>query len=363
MKAITLIPGTTHVQLVDCEEPQIAHPDEVKLKVLEVGICGTDREEVSGGRADAPAGKKELIIGHEMLGEVVGVGPKVNRFAVGDLAVVTVRRGCAKCGACLADRSDLCYTGEYTERGIKGRDGFQAQWVVDREPFLVKVASSLRSCGVLSEPTSVVEKAIAETLALQKSRLPDWNDLSKKQAFVVGLGPIGLLACIILRLRGCKVYGLDATHRESRAQILAEIGGTYLTNETVPFPEIPTQFGFADFLLEAVGNAELDFQLFSLLACNGAYVLTGVAHPAQMVSIAGGQITENLVLKNQLLLGSVNAAKKHWELAAQDLEKAHQKWPTLFSKLLTSHIPYPRFKEALSLRSEQEIKCVLTWDL
>lgn len=124
MKAIALIPGTTQVSLVDVAEPVINAADEVKIKIWQVGICGTDREEVEGGRADAPAGKKELIIGHEMFGQVVETGNAVTKVKPGDFAMFTVRRGCNECAACLNNRSDMCYTGKYTERGIKGADGF-----------------------------------------------------------------------------------------------------------------------------------------------------------------------------------------------------------------------------------------------
>jgi threonine dehydrogenase-like Zn-dependent dehydrogenase len=119
------------VGLVDRPEPEIAAPDDVKVRVLQVGICGTDREEAAGGRAEAPPGADELVIGHEMLGQVVEVGPAVSQVQPGDYAVFSVRRGCGQCPACTIDRSDMCYTGGYAERGIKARDGYQAEYVVD----------------------------------------------------------------------------------------------------------------------------------------------------------------------------------------------------------------------------------------
>ena len=131
MKAISLIPGTTRVSLADIAEPMIQARDEVKMKMIDVGICGTDREQVAGGRADAPDGQKDLIIGHEMFGQVVEIGENVTTVEVGDYGVFTVRRGCGGCLACANDRSDLCYSGRYVERGIKGADGFQAEYVVD----------------------------------------------------------------------------------------------------------------------------------------------------------------------------------------------------------------------------------------
>lgn len=133
MKAIVIVPGTTTLRLAEGPEPSIAAPDEVKLRVLRVGICGTDREEASGGRASAPDGRQDLVIGHEMFGRVVKVGSSVSRVRHGDYAVFTVRRGCGSCLPCAMNRPDVCRTGEFRERGIWGLDGFQTEYVVDRE--------------------------------------------------------------------------------------------------------------------------------------------------------------------------------------------------------------------------------------
>jgi len=364
MKAIALIPGTTEINLVEREEPRIERPDEVKIKVLEVGICGTDRELVQKGRAEAPPGEKDLILGHEMLGKVVEVGKGVSSFKVGDLAVVTVRRGCEKCPACLHERPDLCYLDAYTERGIRKQHGFQAEYVVDREQFLVNVPPSMRACGVLCEPMSVVEKAIEEILSMQKTRLPDWSqNLGKKQALVAGLGPIGLLACFALKLRGFKLFALDIVDRSSsRVQIVEDIGGTYIDGNKIQHKEIPDQYGHMDLIVEAAGRAELNFHLMHALGPNGGYVLTGVVDHTASFNIPGGHLMYELVLKNQLVLGSVNAAKKHWDLAIQQLQQIEKTWPKHLSKLITSRTPYEKFRDVFEKRSPTDIKCVLEWD-
>ena len=173
MKAIAIIPNTTDVHLVDRPEPKISAPDEIKLRVLRVGICGTDREEIAGGRSKAPDGQNELVIGHEMFGQVLEVGKEVTRVQPGDYAVFTVRRGCGKCMPCRMNRSDMCQTGDYHERGIWGLDGYQTEFVVDKEQYVVKVPSEIETVGVLCEPLSVAEKAIDEALRLQTARIPD----------------------------------------------------------------------------------------------------------------------------------------------------------------------------------------------
>ena len=195
MKAIAIVPGTAGSRLVERPEPSITTQDEIKIRIIRVGICGTDREEVSGGRADAPDGQKELVIGHEMFGQVVGVGSSVARVKPGDYAVFTVRRGCGECASCMMNRADMCQTGRYRERGIRGLDGYQTEFVVDREQYIVQVPAELEPVGVLMEPLSVVEKAIDEALRVQTVRcpdaatIPDW--LHGRRCLVAGLGPGG----------------------------------------------------------------------------------------------------------------------------------------------------------------------------
>ena len=362
MKAIAIIPGTKELKWIERDEPVIRNPDDVKLKVLEVGICGTDREISRGGRSSAPRGEKELIIGHEMLGEVEEVGKNVTLFKKGDLAVVTVRRGCGKCSSCLHERSDMCYGEDYSERGIKDLHGFQSTHVVDQEKFIVKVPASLRSCGVLCEPMSVVEKGIDELINIQRGRLSDWQDLKNKQALVVGLGPIGLLACILLRLRGMKVLAQDIVPSDSlRAKIVEEIGGTYVDGRNLKYKDMPARLGQIDLIVEAAGIAQASFHLLEALGADGGIVFTGVPEPHGAVTVPGGSMIHDLVLKNQVMLGSVNAGKQHWEHAIRDLEEAHNKWGKTISKLITSRLPSDRFEQAISEDSKAEIKRVLTW--
>ncbi|MBE0617103.1 MAG: alcohol dehydrogenase catalytic domain-containing protein, partial [Proteobacteria bacterium] len=155
MKAIAVVPGTSQVRLVERSEPSITAPDEVKVGTVRVGICGTDREEAAGGRALLPAGRPDLVIGHEMFGRVVETGTAVSRVRAGDYAVFTVRRGCGTCVPCSMNRSDMCRTGEYRERGIWGADGYQTEFVVDREQYVVHIPREVEGIGVLTEPLSV----------------------------------------------------------------------------------------------------------------------------------------------------------------------------------------------------------------
>jgi threonine dehydrogenase-like Zn-dependent dehydrogenase len=258
MKALSIEPGTTNVHLADRPEPDISASDEIKVQVLRTGICGTDREEARGGRARAPQGQKELVMGHEMLGRVLETGREVKRVAKGDLAVFTVRRGCGECVPCAINRSDMCRTGDYRERGIWGMDGYQCEFAVDKEQYVVRLPPEMEDIGVLTEPMSVAEKAVDEAVRVQLERLPesaatpDW--LVGRACLVAGLGPIGLLAATILRLKGAEVYGLDVVDESSaRPAWLKAIGGRYVDGRRVPADRIEKALGPMELIVEAAG--------------------------------------------------------------------------------------------------------------
>jgi threonine dehydrogenase-like Zn-dependent dehydrogenase len=366
MKAIAITPGTTKVNLVDRAEPRVATLDEVKLKVLRVGICGTDREETSGGRALAPQDQTDLVIGHEMLGQVVDVGKSVTRVQPGDYAVFTVRRGCGQCLPCTMNRPDMCRTGDYRERGIWGLDGYQAEYVVDTEQYVVRVPPELEPYGVLAEPLSVAEKAIDEAVRLQFARLPDamarpdW--LHGRRCLVAGLGPIGLLAALALRLRGADVYGLDIVNTDTaRPQWLAGIGGQYVDGRQVPANQVDDKLGPMDLIFEAAGIAELSFNLLDALASDGVYVLTGIPGGDRPLQISGAELIREFVLQNQAMLGSVNAARDHFQFAIDDLAAAHLRWRDHLAQLITHRYPYTEFEAALNQHTSDEIKTVIEW--
>lgn len=366
MKAISLVPGTTNISLDEVAEPTITRPDEIKMQVIQVGICGTDREEASGGRANAPEGKQELIIGHEMFGRVTEVGTQISSVKVGDYGVFTVRRGCGKCTACNSNRSDMCFTGDYTERGIKAADGFQSQFVVDTEQYFIPVPEEIKELGVLTEPMSVASKAIDEAMIVQGARFKEFENSSDwfigKKALVAGIGAIGILAAFALRLRGAEVYGMDIVDKSTlRPQVLEQIGGKYVNGKEVEVTDLDEVLGEMDFVFEAVGFAELQIELIDALGVNGIYVATGIPSGNRPVTLNGADLMRQLVLKNQIVLGSVNASVDHYKMAVEDLNACHQKWPEAISRIITERVSYSNFEKALQPHSVDEIKVVVEW--
>ncbi len=336
------------------------------MRVIRVGICGTDREEVSGGRAQAPDGQTELVIGHEMFGTVVDVGSDVTRVKTGDFAVFTVRRGCRECASCRMNRADMCQTGKYRERGIRGLDGYQTEFVVDQEQYVVRVPAELEAVGVLLEPLSVVEKAIDEALRVQTVRCPDaastpdW--FHERRCLVAGLGPVGLLAAMVLRLRGGEVYGLDVVEANTaRPKWLGAIGGRYIDGRQVPADQVEKKIGGMDLILDASGIAELEFNLLDALGVNGMYVLTGIPGGDRPLQLSGAELIRQLVLDNQVMLGSVNAARGHFQMAADDLARAHLRWGTLVASLITQRYSKDQFTELMHGHKADAIKEVVEW--
>jgi glucose 1-dehydrogenase len=367
MKAIAIVPSTKTIECVDRTEPTLTRPDEIKAGIVRVGICGTDREEVSGGRADAPEGQRELVIGHEMLGKVLEVGKDVTRVRPGDYAGFTVRRGCGHCLPCAMNRPDMCRTGRYLERGIKGLDGYQTEIVVDREQYVVHVPAHLEPVAVLSEPLSVAEKAIQEAVNVQIARLPDaqatpdW--LYGRRCLVAGIGPIGLLAALALRLRGAEVYGLDIVDPGSaRPRWLEGIGGHYVNGKEVSVDKVDDRVGAMDLIFESTGVASLEFNLLDALAIDGVCVLTGVPGGDRPLSLEdGAQLIRRLVLKNQLMLGSVNAARDHFQMAVDDLSQAQLLWKDHVMALITGRFHYTDFRTPFGEHPPDEIKTTIEW--
>jgi threonine dehydrogenase-like Zn-dependent dehydrogenase len=363
MRALLLRPGQHSLSLEDQPEIRLSEDHQIKMRVLRVGVCGTDRDEVREGRAVPPTGRDSMVLGHELLAEVVDCGPAVTKASPGDLGTFTVRRSCDRCSACAQGRCDLCATGDYRERGIKAADGYQSEFVIDDEAYFVPVSSDLRLIGELVEPMSIVQKGLAEAAAVRRARIPfepSAPAFARKRVLVVGLGAVGLLAAVSLRLQASTVYGLDIVAPTSkRPRTLEAIGGSYLHGKDES--KARDNFRGFDFIFEATGVAKVEFELFDMLAPNGVYVALGVPTGERMLQLDGAAIFRNLVLENQTLVGSVNASLEHFEAGMRSLSQASQQWPGLLERFITRRFSPPRAEEALEQRGEDDIKTVIEW--
>ncbi len=371
MKAVAVFPKTKEIKVIEHEVPQIAEPDQVKLRMLDIGVCGTDREICSFEYGTPPAGSDYLVIGHESLGEVIEVGPAVSRLKVGDLVVTTVRRPCASsaCNPCRAGFPDFCRTGEYTERGIKGAHGFMTEFVVDQERNMHVVPPVLREVAVLTEPLTIAEKAKQQMWLIQR-RLPWLNpDLPrasqtarKMQGIILGAGPVGLLGAFVGALTGADfyVYALHPAPNPASA-IVEAIGATYISKGNLSEEQRDALFGNVDLIYEATGVSSLAFEAWKFLGPYSTFIFTGVPSQHAPIEVDTDLLMRNIVLKNQVIIGTVNADPTAFDAAIEDLGIFYQRWPEALRALITSRSPVEDAQEVL-LGKTRGIKNVISFE-
>ena len=354
MKAGAVFPSKHKIQVVALDEPRISSPTDVKLRMLEVGVCGTDREIASFHHGTPPEGFDFLVLGHESLAEVVETGTAVSRFEPGDLVVPMVRQPCLhpECLACRAGRQDFCYTGDFRERGIKEQHGFMTGFVVDDEKYLNAVPPELRPVAVLVEPLTIAEKALLQIHAIQQ-RLP-WDRPSnvRRRAVVLGAGPVGLLGAMALVHTGFEtfVYSRE-TASNSRADLTAKFGAHYVSSSTDSVEQLAARVGNIDVVYEAAGASQAAFDLLKVLGPDGVYCFTGVPRHGEPVSIDAHSVLFNLVLRNQVILGTVNAGRDAFEAAIRDLGLFYARWPDAVRSLITGRYAIEEFREPVFDRS------------
>lgn len=297
-----------------------------------------------------------MVIGHESLAEVVEVGGGVNGLSPGDLVVTMVRRGCGhpECRPCQAERQDFCTTGDYTERGIKGRHGFMTEQLVDDARFMVRLPDELRAVGVLTEPLTIAQKALDELWRAQ-DRLP-WIDAGAApdargrghRALVLGAGPVGLLGAMALREAGFEttIYSRSPAPNP-KADLAASIGVGYISSSEHDLDDLVEAVGRPDVVYEAAGIAGVAIDVLRVLGPNGVFVLTGVPGPEQERQLDVSGLMRQMVLGNQLVLGTVNAGRGAYESAVESLGDFHRRWPSELTALITERRPIEQAPELL----------------
>jgi threonine dehydrogenase-like Zn-dependent dehydrogenase len=334
MKALTVLPGKADsLELTDWPEPTPG-PDELLVEGVAVGVCGTDKEIVSGAYGWAPEGQDRLVIGHESLGRV-RTAPEGSGFAPGDLVVGVVRRpDPVPCGACAHGEFDMCRNGRYVERGIKELDGYAAQrWTVEAQ-YAVKVDPALGLLGVLLEPTTVVAKAWEEI-----ERIGNRAWFAPETVLVTGAGPIGLLAALIGRQLGLQVHVLDRVTEGLKPQLVHDLGATYHTGSVADL----TDKLRPDVIVEATGVGQVVFDALAAIGSYGIVCLTGVSSGGHVISTDAGSLNRTLVLDNDVVVGSVNANLRHYAAGAGALAAADPEW---LGRLITKRVPLSDYPAA-----------------
>ncbi|MDP9053931.1 MAG: glucose 1-dehydrogenase [Acidobacteriota bacterium] len=350
MRAAAVFPAKKSLQIVpDFPEPKLAGPTSVRLRVLNVGVCGTDREMASFEYGfPLPAGSDYLVMGHECLGEIVEAGPEVHDFRPGDLAIPMVRRPCdhPDCLPCRSGRQDFCATGDYKERGIKQLHGFLTEQIVDEARYMNPVPQAIRDVAVLVEPLTIAEKGLIQAFDIQK-RLP-WGN-RRHNAVVLGAGPVGLLGTMALRNAGFDVTVYSRSREpDPSADIAKAVGAKYISSQDQSVDELAAQVGNIDIVYEATGVSTLAFDVLRVLGANGLLILTGVPGHHGPVSVDTDLIMRNLVLKNQCVLGTVNAGKDAFQNAVTGLSAFYAAWPDAVRGLITGRFPLEKFADPIN---------------
>jgi threonine dehydrogenase-like Zn-dependent dehydrogenase len=346
MRALTVAPGVANsARVEDIAEPPRSD-GAVLVRTLALGVCGTDREIVSGSYGWAPPGEKRLVIGHESLGEV-REAPADSGFKAGDLVVGIVRRpDPVPCPACAVGEWDMCRNGRYTERGIKERNGYGADFFRIEPDFLVNVDPSLGNAGVLVEPTSVVAKAWDHTEHIGR-RSRSWQP---RTLLVTGAGPIGLLAALIGAQRGLAVHVLDHHESLAKREIVRGLGGTFHLGELATLDSLKP-----DILMECTGAPSVVRDAFGRTASGGIVCLVGVSSPGHTLEIDVGGLNRTMVLENDTVFGTVNANRKHYETAVDMLRRADKEW---LARLITRRVPVEQWTQSLDQQPD-DIKVVV----
>jgi threonine dehydrogenase-like Zn-dependent dehydrogenase len=347
VRALTVKPLEAGSAAVEDVPDPVPGDGDLLVQGLAVGVCGTDREIVSGAYGWAPPGRERLVLGHESLGRVLRA-PSGSGFNPGDLVAGVVRRpDPVPCGACARGEFDMCRNGEYTERGIKQIDGYGSElWTVEAA-YAVRLDASLESVGVLLEPTSVVAKAWEQ---VDRVGARSWYE--PRRVLVTGAGPIGLLAALLGVQRGLDVHVLDVVADGPKAQAVRALGATYHHDRVA---DVAAKL-CPDVLIEATGVDSVVVDAMTGTAAYGITCLTGVSSGGRTLSIDAGAANRSLVLENDVVIGSVNANLRHWAAAADALAAADAGW---LRRLVTRRVPLEKFADALTAHPD-DIKVALT---
>jgi threonine dehydrogenase-like Zn-dependent dehydrogenase len=355
MKAIAVKPRQPNsVHLAELPKPRLEDVPNgrgVLVKVLKVGVDATDREINEGLYGAPPPGYDFLVIGHESFGIVESVGPNVRHVKPGDYVSCTVRRP----GGSIYDRigrSDITSEETYYERGINLLHGFMTEYFVDDAEFIVHMPTAIKHLNVLAEPMSVAAKAVQQAYEAQR-RLQVWEP---KIAYVTGAGQIGLLTTLCLRLRGVEVYTIARAPKPNlKAEIAEQFGATYISSKEISLTDLAKKTGKPDLIIEATGSSETAFECMSVLNLNGALVWTSITGGDHKTTLPTDKINLEWVLGNKLLLGSVNANFRHFNLGIADMAQGEIVYPGVLQKILTTPVNgLDQYAEVIRLLTEDK---------
>jgi threonine dehydrogenase-like Zn-dependent dehydrogenase len=346
MRALRVTPKQANSARLD----EIALPNEregaILARTLAVGICGTDREIIAGDYGAPAPSEQRLTLGHESLGEVAEA-PQNSGFAKGDLIVGIVRRpDPVPCAACAQGEWDMCRNGQFTERGINGRNGYCSEFFRIEPDFAIKIPRELGIAGVLVEPTSVVAKAW-DHIDYLGHRSKSWQP---RTALITGAGPVGLLAALLARQRNLDTHVYDRVDKGPKLDLVRSLGAHYHCGELSALDKVE-----ADIVVECTGAAPVVVEVMMHNARDAIVCLAGLSAVGRELPVDVAALNQSMVLQNDLVFGSVNANRHHYELAVAALQRTDRSW---LSRLITRRVPLDQWQTALE-RRPNDIKVII----
>src|ERR671931_668566 len=355
MKAIAVTPGKPDsIHLEEVPKPSLdAIPEGrgVLVRVLRVGVDGTDKEINAAEYGAAPPGDDFLIIGHENFGLVEEVGPNVpDTITPGTYVVASVRRP----GSSIYGRiglQDFTTDDVYYERGINLLHGYLTEYYVEDAQYVFPLPANLREVGVLLEPTTVAEKGVNHAFEIQR-RLKVWEP---RRACILGSGTVGLLTAMVARLRGLELTVYSLPQRPYRnADLVEQLGGVYVSSQDASLADVSADRGPFDLILDATGFSPIVWEAAEVLGKNGVLVLASITGGDRKAEINSDRINQGFVLGNKVMVGTVNASPNDFRTGVDDLIKAEALFPGWAKQLLTTPID--------GLESYEEMMRALTED-
>ncbi len=349
MDALTVIPGVADSVRLESIDPPTTNGERLLARPLMLGICGTDREIAAGTYGWPVENRERLVLGHECVAAVVRA-PDGGRFKAGDLVAGIVRRpDPVPCPSCAVAEWDMCQNGLYTECGIKARDGFGAEQIALEPEFAVAVPYALGTLGVLIEPASVIAKAWEQANRIG-ARSAAWRP---RTVLVTGAGPVGLLGALIARQHGMDVHVFDRTTDGPKPDLVRDLGCTYHAPYIGAISDLEP-----DIVLECTGASAVVLEVMQHTAALGVVCLAGVSSGRREIALDVAALNRTMVLENDLVFGSVNANRRHYELAARYLAAADPAW---LGRLITRRVPLRQWRDVL-VPEPDDVKVVLDFE-
>jgi threonine dehydrogenase-like Zn-dependent dehydrogenase len=237
----------------------------------------------------------------------------------------------------------MCRNGQYTERGIKQRNGYGSEQFRIEPDFVITVDAALKDHGVLLEPASVVAKAWEQVERIG-ARSAAWHP---REALVTGAGPVGLLAALMGTQRGLKMHVLDRAKDGAKPELARALGAVYHVGDLGELRP--------DIVIECTGAGAVVLDAMGRTAPGGIVCLAGVSSGGHKIDFDVGDLNRGMVLENDTVFGSVNANRRHYHAAAEALVKADKDW---LNRLITRRVPLDRWREAFAPRPD-DIKVVV----